>query len=388
MSLRLPSRRALATAANGLRPATTTTTTTTIPTPTTAAAATTATTAAHGSVSRPPAARSLHTTPARAIEWGRLFGRRGGSKKAGSEPSAGMPQDLQRAKTREAFMNRMTNTGLDASPLLAEMGADEDGEAATKKPAPSPGGQQPPSRSSAHRTDLGVSLLRGDMARAVDPDPRSRVRWERKMVVRHVARLLAPAGRESPAETLARTERVLLHKSPPLPTSTKKLMHLARQIAGKTVDEALVQMRFSKKKMAQEVRWHLEEARDLAVVERGMGLGGRTARTDNDSENGTENGNDNDNDTADAPAPRTIQTKDGHWRTIADPTRMYVDQAYVGRGAWRAATFVRRARGRRTVEEKTRIRQHEERVTKEAKKAPWVHLPNRPVTAQRPYYSW
>lgn len=39
-------------------------------------------------------------------------------------------------------------------------------------------------------------------------------------------------------------------------------------------------------------------------------------------------------------------------------------------------------------EEKTRIRQHEERVAKEAKKAPWVHLPNRPVTAQRQYYSW
>lgn len=39
-------------------------------------------------------------------------------------------------------------------------------------------------------------------------------------------------------------------------------------------------------------------------------------------------------------------------------------------------------------EEKTRIREYREREAKQAKKAPWVHLPNRPVTAQRPYYSW
>lgn len=39
-------------------------------------------------------------------------------------------------------------------------------------------------------------------------------------------------------------------------------------------------------------------------------------------------------------------------------------------------------------EEKTRIRLHEERVEKQKKAKPWVHLPNRPVTAQRPYYTW
>lgn len=39
-------------------------------------------------------------------------------------------------------------------------------------------------------------------------------------------------------------------------------------------------------------------------------------------------------------------------------------------------------------EEKTRIREHEERQAKKARQGPWVHLPNRPVTAQRPYYSW
>jgi len=39
-------------------------------------------------------------------------------------------------------------------------------------------------------------------------------------------------------------------------------------------------------------------------------------------------------------------------------------------------------------EEKTRIRQHMERVAKKAAADPWVHLPNRPVYGQRPYYSW
>jgi hypothetical protein len=39
-------------------------------------------------------------------------------------------------------------------------------------------------------------------------------------------------------------------------------------------------------------------------------------------------------------------------------------------------------------EEKTRIREHREREEKKALKAPWVHLPNKPVAAQRPYYSW
>lgn len=39
-------------------------------------------------------------------------------------------------------------------------------------------------------------------------------------------------------------------------------------------------------------------------------------------------------------------------------------------------------------EEKTRIREFQEREAKKAAKKPWVHLPNRPVTAQRSYYCW
>ena len=39
-------------------------------------------------------------------------------------------------------------------------------------------------------------------------------------------------------------------------------------------------------------------------------------------------------------------------------------------------------------EEKTRIREHKEREAKKLRQGPWVHLPDRPITAQRPYYSW
>lgn len=39
-------------------------------------------------------------------------------------------------------------------------------------------------------------------------------------------------------------------------------------------------------------------------------------------------------------------------------------------------------------EEKTRLRLYDEKIEKEAKAKPWVHLPNRPIYAQRPYYSW
>jgi len=39
-------------------------------------------------------------------------------------------------------------------------------------------------------------------------------------------------------------------------------------------------------------------------------------------------------------------------------------------------------------EEKTRIRLHDEKLAKQRRLGPWVHHPNRPVTAQRQYYAW
>jgi hypothetical protein len=39
-------------------------------------------------------------------------------------------------------------------------------------------------------------------------------------------------------------------------------------------------------------------------------------------------------------------------------------------------------------EEKTRIREHQEREAKAYRKGPWIPHPDRPVTAQRQHYSW
>lgn len=183
----------------------------------------------------------------------------------------------------------------------------------------------------------GVSHVREHTARAADPDPRSRVRWERKMVIRQVQRGTNPYSREPRAERIARTERQLTSRSTWLPTSTKKLVHLARQIQGKTVADAMVQMRFSKKKMAQEVRYQLELARDRAIVERGMGLG--AAGKKKNAEGGEVQAS-GDGKTME------IQTKDGKWVKIDDPTRMYVAEAWVNRGTPRHKYPEYRARGR------------------------------------------
>ncbi|KAG4440531.1 hypothetical protein IFR05_004001 [Cadophora sp. M221] len=213
------------------------------------------------------------------------------------------------------------------------------------------------------------------MAAALDPDPESRLRWERKMVIRDIHK----RGRLTKTQQLKREERVILSRSHDFKTSVKKLVPLAKQIAGKTVEEAIVQMRFSKKKVAKDVKEHLEHARNEAIVRRGMGLG-PGANTDFQ--------------------PRQIQTKGGKRVQVADPTTLYVDQAWCGKGLY-GKTPDHRARGQiylmknRTTslsvvlkEEKTRIRLHEERETKEKNRKVWVQLPNRPITAQRQYYSW
>ena len=182
----------------------------------------------------------------------------------------------------------------------------------------------------------GASLAREHLARAADPDPRARVRWERKMVIRQVHNATNPFSREPRSARIARTERQLVSKSADMATSTKKLVHLARQIRGKTVAEALVQMRFSKKKYAQEVRLHLEEARDLAVVERGMGLGKKAAGSSSSSSSSSSEAVE-------------ILTKDGKWIKVDDPTRMYVAEAWVNRGSLRGKMPEYRARGRMNI---------------------------------------
>lgn len=151
------------------------------------------------------------------------------------------------------------------------------------------------------------------------------------MVIRHVAKATDPFSRESRLARIRRTEKELHEKSPWLPTSVKKLVHLSRQIAGKSVDDALVQMRYSKKKMAKEIAYQLELARDRAIVERGMGLG--RVKTEGQEEDARR-------------VVEKIQTKDGKHIEVDDLTKLYVAQSWVERGPWRGFRKSPRARGR------------------------------------------
>lgn len=172
-------------------------------------------------------------------------------------------------------------------------------------------------------------MLRGEqrdpvaMRSALDPDPQGRKRWERKMVIREIRR----NGRMSKTEAIKQSERQSLTKSPMIETSTKKLGMLARQIAGKTVDEALIQMRFSTKKSAVKIKEFLEYARNEAIVKRGMGLGPVNGSKGKSIE---------------------IQLKDGKRHRITDETNIYIDQAWVGRGEY-GHSIEYRARGRRNL---------------------------------------
>lgn len=345
-------------------------------------------------------------TQSRAISFGSFFGRKKEEKKKNQSGTTTVWGDTKNQDVRTALRERMTSGRMESASIF-----DDELEAVKGEKRPSgaqpgaPGARKGAAASSTD--DLGISKLREHMQQAVDPDARSRVRWERKMVIRHASRCLSPYGKETKAERIARTERVSLSTSMYLPTSSKKLVHLAHQIHGKTVEDAVQQMRFSKKKMAREVKYSLEEAKAVAVAERGMGLGKVNGETL-------------------APGQEvTLQTKDGKWLTVNDPTRLYVAEAWVGKGPWRGMRPDYRSRGRmfikkkpstsesftgslsrsvfvrksnanlcftgiwiRLKEEKTRIREFNDRKAKEYKQGPWVHLPDRPVTAQRQHYTW
>lgn len=169
------------------------------------------------------------------------------------------------------------------------------------------------------------SAMREHNIRSTDPDPRWRVRWQKKQIMKTIRSDRGPTREE----IIRREERRMRSSSPPLPTSYKKLMHLARQVAGKTVEDALVQMRFSKKKMAREMRVQIEEARDDAILQRGMGLAKPNGQL--------------------LKQPKKIQTKDGKWLDITDPSRLYIDEAWVTKGPWRGAHVEYRARARMNV---------------------------------------
>jgi len=223
-----------------------------------------------------------------------------------------------------------------------------------------------------------------EMAMILDPDPRNRELWQRRRVMQLVRR----RERLTPEQYQKKTEREITMRSHNFRTSVKKLGPLARQIAGKSVDDAIVQMRFSKKKAAREVLQHLEYVRDTAVVSRGMGLGAVKVEGDDGS-----------------PASKSIdiQRLDGKRQTVTDQSKIYVDQAWVGRGPFgRKPDY--RAFGRMYImrpptthlsiklkEEATLVREWKEREEKRDRHRlanGWVQLPDRPIQGQNQYYTW
>lgn len=211
----------------------------------------------------------------------------------------------------------------------------------------------------------------------LNPNPKAQLRWEKKMLVREIRK----RGRVPKAVQISRSERESLSKSHWFKTSVKKLGPLARQIAGKNIDEAILQMRFSKKKAAQDVLGHLEHAKNVAMVRAGMGL------SEEDK----------------AAKPITVTLKSGERKKIEDPTNIYIEQAWVNRGPYgfgmdhRARGQINRLRPPATglsvvlKEEKTRIREWEEReatALRKRKEKLWTQLPDRKITAQNQFYSW
>ncbi|KAL9124953.1 MAG: hypothetical protein Q9217_005776 [Psora testacea] len=204
-----------------------------------------------------------------------------------------------------------------------------------------------------------------------DPNPRTRISWLKKMVMKDVR----GRHRLNKTEKLRRTERSHVAKSPLIKTSVKKLGPLARQIAGKPLAEAMVQMRFSKKRAAGDVLKHLQYARNQAIVEKRMSLGLGTALSG--AKKKLMEGKEQREETI------VVEDKSGKKRVITDRSAMYVDEAWVGRGAYEFGTDYR-ARGQAyklykphtsisvvLKEEATRIRQAEERAQKRQRKKRW-----------------
>ncbi|EZF30051.1 54S ribosomal protein L22 [Trichophyton mentagrophytes] len=256
-----------------------------------------------------------------------------------------------------------------------------DGEVSTSGPTPKKKRASKKDKDEDGDVEQSTALAdrnRDTISRTLIPHPERRARWERKMVIRAVKN----RGQLTKEEVIQQSERELQSRSHWFKTSVKKLGPLARQVAGKKVEDAIMQMRYSKKKAAKDVLAFLEQARNEAIVSRGMGI-----KTNNDEGN----------------TEVEIKLKDGKRYTVRDEREIYVDQAWVNRGPY-GVDFDHRARGQINrlrppytalavvlKEEKTRVREWRDRTEKalrERKEKLWVQMPDRRVTGQSQYYSW
>merc|ERR1712000_388857 len=133
------------------------------------------------------------------------------------------------------------------------------------------------------------------MAQALNPRPTARSRWQRKMVIRDVRR----RGRPNKEMRIARSER----------------NHVSRSHFFKT----------SMKKLAQEVRQHLMQARNEAIVMKGMGL--QSVTENEDATVGQD-------PSEIRPLPHQTHSKALKKGHTADETDIYVAQAWTNRGPY------------------------------------------------------
>ncbi|KAI1933313.1 39S ribosomal protein L22, mitochondrial [Ophidiomyces ophidiicola] len=217
------------------------------------------------------------------------------------------------------------------------------------------------------------------------------------MVIRSVRR----RGRLTAKEQIMQSERESSSKSHFFKTSLKKLGPLARQIAGKNIDDAILQMRFSKKKAAKDVKAFLEHAKNEAIVSRGMGLG--RLPTQSETSEQTDASTTATSTPANTASPLHLRLKDGTRHTVTDPTSIYISQAWVGRGPF-GKELSHRGRGNIHIlrpphtsvsvvlkEEKTRIREwreREEKLIRQRRTKVWRQLPDRKVTMRNQFYAW
>ncbi|TLD14548.1 hypothetical protein PspLS_11146 [Pyricularia sp. CBS 133598] len=286
-------------------------------------------------------------------------------------------QEAQERANALAIQQRLGRTKLGSESIF-----DEKDDVEASGTADEAAGSGTESGGATHKPGTIPGMIRTHeaMCRSTTPDPRGNMRFTRKMLTRYVGRALDPEGRETKAERLARTERTLTYRGPVWRLPPKKHVKLARQIAGRTVDDAMIQMRFSKKKFARDIGITLDAARDEAAAVAGMGLkepAGEKSKAEK------------------------IQLKNGQWVTITDPNKLYIEQAWVNNGRKVFAGLEYPARRGHIPkwsiptnlnlvlkEQRTLVRQYKERKAKEDARKPWVHLPNRPVTTQRQHYSW
>ena len=153
------------------------------------------------------------------------------------------------------------------------------------------------------------------LSAALNPRPWAQARWQRAKVIQSIQR----GGRITKAERILKQERFHMHGSSFFKSSMKKLVPLARQIAGKSIDDALIQLRFSKKLAARRIVAELRIARDEAIVSKGMGLGHVKESTDGVSTELVE----------EEEVP--LKEVNGKVRMVK-PTTMYIDQAWINKG--------------------------------------------------------